>query len=338
MKIMATVKERHDIELSSKIDELKKYGVYDYRFNYAKVRSEKEEIMFCENINKLKFKHPDINIMIDIPYPGRKKRLICKNRKILIEKGKEYVLWLKHLDESIIEDNEMFLNSNLNSNEFYIGQKIFYDMGESCFKVVEIIDDYRIRIKALNTYQVYSDKGITTSNIEKNGYYDIVDRLINRLDRVNAFALSFIEELKDLEDAKRLKNKYSDILFISKVETEKAIKNLHCIAKFSDQVMLGRGDLIVNSQTHRIMEYELKTKKICNECNCEFMFASGFLNSFINNYLPSHSDVIDITLAINLNPDYLILNTDLVFSHRFSDAIGLINNIKEEKRDRKPII
>ena len=132
--------------------------------------------------------------------------------------------------------------------------------------------------------------------------------------------------------AKKLKNRYSDILFISKVETEKAMKNLHYIAKFSDQIMLGRGDLIVNSQIHRIMEYELKTKKICNECNCKFMFASGFLNSLKNNYLPSHSDVIDITLAINLNPDYLILNTDLVFSNRFSEAISLINAIKEEQR------
>ena len=138
--------------------------------------------------------------------------------------------------------------------------------------------------------------------------------------------------MKDLEDAKKLKNRYSDILFISKVETEKAMKNLHYIAKFSDQIMLGRGDLIVNSQIHRIMEYELKTKKICNECNCKFMFASGFLNSLKNNYLPSHSDVIDITLAINLNPDYLILNTDLVFSNRFSEAISLINAIKEEQR------
>ncbi len=332
MKIIATVKERHDIELSSKIDELKKYGVYDYRFNYAKVRSEKEEIVFCETINKLKCKHPDINIMVDIPYPGRKNRLICRNRKILIEKGKEYVLCLKHLDESKIKDNEIVLNSKLNSDEFYIGQKIFYDMGECCFDVIDIIDDYRIKIKALNSYKVYSDKGITTGNTEKNGYYDIVDRLINRLNRVDVFALSFIEELKDLEDAKKLKNRYSDILFISKVETEKAMKNLHYIAKFSDQIMLGRGDLIVNSQIHRIMEYELKTKKICNECNCKFMFASGFLNSLKNNYLPSHSDVIDITLAINLNPDYLILNTDLVFSNRFSEAISLINAIKEEQR------
>lgn len=330
MKIIATVKERHDMELSSKINELKKCGVYDYRFNYAKIRSEKEENIFCETINKLKCKYPDINIMIDIPYPGRKNRLTCKNRKILIEKGKEYILCLKHLDE--VKDNEIVLNSKLNSTEFYIGQKIVYDMGECGFIVIGIIDDYRIRIKALNSYKVYSGKGITTGHIEKNSYYDIVDKLINKLNRVNTFAFSFIEGLEDLDDAKKLKKSYSDISFISKVETEKAMENLRDIAEFSDQIMLGRGDLLVNSQIHRIMEYELITKKICNECNCKFMFASGFLDSFNNNYLPSHSDIIDITFAINLNPDYLILNTDLVFSDRFGDAISLINDIKEGQR------
>ena len=74
MKIVATIKDRHDINLMSKIMDLKKLGIKDFRFNYAKINSEKDEEKFFKIINDITNQYYDINIIIDVPYPGRKNR------------------------------------------------------------------------------------------------------------------------------------------------------------------------------------------------------------------------------------------------------------------------
>lgn len=325
MNIVATIKERHDINIFSKIKELQEMGVNYFRFNYAKIRNDKDELRFFQMVNKVSDMCSDVNIIIDVPYPGKKNRLVCKERKILIESDKEYILNIKN--DGLVGKMELSLEDEIDCKDLYPGKIIIYDMGECGFVVKDILDEKKVVIKALNTFEMYSNKGISIGDVNKKNYFNIIKKIHINLKNVNCYALSFVESIDDLKDAVELKKIFPDIKFISKIETEKAMDNFEEVAINSDAIMLGRGDLIVNSSVNKLMEYETKAKNLCEKNKCEYYIASGFLNSLLEKYIPSHSDVIDISFAISLNPEYLVLNTDLVVSKRIGDAIKLINEL-----------
>lgn len=90
MEIVATIKDRHDIDLIERVNYLSDLGIKIFRFNFAKVKNKNEETIFYNKIIELKKKNSTIKIMLDLPLPGKKSRIYAFNHSVIIEKGEKF--------------------------------------------------------------------------------------------------------------------------------------------------------------------------------------------------------------------------------------------------------
>lgn len=62
--------------------------------------------------------------------------------------------------------------------------------------------------------------------------------------------------------------------------------------------------------------------------------STGILNSLIKRYHPLQSDVIDLSVLLELNPSGIILNSALVYGN-LDEALNAVNKVRRnvEKRD-----
>ncbi len=330
MEVVATIKERHDIDIVSKVNNLLELGIMRYRFNFAKISSERDETSLFETINKVVQIDENIKIMIDLPYPGKKNRLVCRERSIQINCNQEYVLHLYKNGNYSISEDEFFLEDETDGDLLCEGAILVYDMGEGAFSICNKKSSRVVKLKALNSFKLSRGKGLTIGCISKRKYASVISRICSNFFLPDSFVLSFVEDLNDVRENEMLKKVFPSVKLISKIETQNGIENIEDIINYSDGIMLGRGDLCLHSPICNLMDYERIVATMCKQHNCDCYFASGFLNSYLKSYLPTHSDIIDFSYAAQLNPNYLVLNTDLILSDRIKDVIKFISKVSFE--------
>ena len=175
-------------------------------------------------------------------------------------------------------------------------------------------------------------KSISFGFLEENTYSNVVNKICKNI-MPNDIALSFVENKFDLVEINDLKKTYN-FSIISKIETQKGIKNIEEIIDKSDSIMLGRGDLFLNSPINKIYAYEQMVSNLCKQNNVNLYIATGFMNSFIYRYIPSLSDIVDLTYAISLSPEAIVLNVDLVMSEKINKVVELINILIKQHEDK----
>lgn len=331
MEIIATVrKENEKSELKDLFNKLIDLNISTFRFNFAKaefsdilMKDLLESFAIVRNISS------DVTTILDIPYPGKKIRINSAFTSLDIIKGKKYYLSFGANNEFETQhSNKMiFLNSSELLKKIYKGLHIIYDSGQGIFIVTNIKSNGIIEIVADNSFKLFNMKSISFGYCETYGYFDLLNKLCVKFNP-DKIAFSFVNKKEDLKDALLVKNVYG-FSIMSKIENEEGIKNLEEIAKVSDEIMLGRGDLCLNADPLKLLLYQYEVLKICKQQNCKVYFATDFLTSLVNNYIPTRSDLIDLQYAMLLKPNGLVLNLDLVNSCGIYRAVELINNCKK---------
>lgn len=227
----------------------------------------------------------------------------------------------------------MWLDNDLAIRNFRLGMELIYDDGSGAFCVTEIYNNQNIIIlKALNRFKLQNMKSISFGFLEENTYSNVVNKICKNI-MPNDIALSFVENKFDLVEINDLKKTYN-FSIISKIETQKGIKNIEEIIDKSDSIMLGRGDLFLNSPINKIYAYEQMVSNLCKQNNVNLYIATGFMNSCIYRYIPSISDIVDLTYAISLSPEAIVLNVDLVMSEKINKVVELINILIKQHEDK----
>lgn len=329
MNIIATIRRLGDKkDLYNRIQMLIANGVHDFRFNFAKsmnspekLKSILEDVLFVKNISK------DIRIMADIPYPGSKWRLTGNFISYDVYKNTSYRLYTGDVSKSMYQSEVFYLNSPICNSILYDNENVYYNNGEGSFRVVKnsMLTD-EVYLVAENDFTVYNMKSISFGEIQKKSYRRVLESICTCISP-QQIALSFVEETKDVMDALNLQNSNSCEV-ICKIETEKGVQNAEEICNKVGGLLIGRGDLGLNSDIKRLLEYEERLSHICQAQNRKFYIATGILDSMCVNILPNRSDIIDLAIAIRLNPSGIILNVPLIFSEYAQRAIEFIRNME----------
>ena len=335
MKIIGTIKHRFNEDYISKVSNLYELGITDYRFNYSKIEGNlSKEELFYQDVLKIQSIGNDIRTIIDIPYPRKKMRIVCQKNSMQINDGEKYILHIKKYNFIKEEKcNELWLDNDLAIRNFRLGMELIYDDGSGAFCVTEIYNNQNIIIlKALNRFKLQNMKSISFGFLEENTYSNVVNKICKNI-MPNDIALSFVENKFDLVEINDLKKTYN-FSIISKIETQKGIKNIEEIIDKYDSIMLGRGDLFLNSPINKIYAYEQMVSNLCKQNNVNLNIATGFMNSCIYRYIPSISDIVDLTYAISLSPEAIVLNVDLVMSEKINKVVELINILIKQHEDK----
>lgn len=325
MELVCTIRKNgNEQQFGEYIGELKRYDVKKLRFNMGKFHGDTGYNEIKEEIEYVREHIRDVEIMLDIPYPGNKQRLIFLKEKEKVKKGALYKL---KTEDALCREEDNIIYLRKEKLELSINDILHYDNGEGAFKVVEIESDLSVKIVALNDFWLFNNKSLSYGRIKKLEYGAFLQRICSLLNP-EYLSLSFIEDISDLNEAIYWQEKYK-YKVISKIETEVDVALLEQIVKKSDGIMLGRGDYCLTGGIRTLFTRELELSFLCKKYNKEYYIATDFLPTLCFQYIPSRGDIIDFSLALALQPTGLVLNVNIIRFGALSRVVDLCEQLND---------
>lgn len=332
MNIVATV-NTNEKNFDETVNKLISTDINVLRFNLGKVEGNKKELdNFYKKIAYVRKISKKYKILVDLPYPGKKYRVILD--KTCLDIKKEEIYYLSTNDETSIFLSKLkceilHLNQTINEEDME-GKIIYVDLGQGAFKVLKYDQNYFV-LQAMNDFILSNYDSLSFGFVPKVKYEEILEEVCKKC-CPDMIALSFVESSNDLYIANTLKEKYGYEL-ISKIETNLGMNNIKEIISKSDSIMFGRGDLSLYSEPIKLIKFQTLASNICKEKKCRFYLATGILTSISDYFIPLRSELIDLGYALDLDPDYLVLNVKLVNSDGLERALKLISSYAGFKKE-----
>ena len=328
-KIIATVNSNVLDEVEWRIQNMMKQGITDFRFNLSKMMTSDEIDRQVDNIIGFKTKYCDVvNIMLDLPYPQRKVRILLQNKdnKIVVNKG-ECICLCSQNTAYIGREKTIFADDARIFQNRYVGERVVYGDLEGEFTVVDICDYESVILEAKADVTLTNIKSLVFET-QIDTFFDLqmYVKCIKRI-KSESIALSFVEDVAAIRLLKEeLLKEGIDTKIISKVESKKGMNILDSILQ-ETEVMLGRGDYCNIDPLSDLISVE-KTMINCAERDCrEVYIATGIMNSLISADYPSQADLIDLLLMLKLGVSGIVLNGGLTMSDHFSNAYEIIMDV-----------
>lgn len=232
-------------------------------------------------------------------------------KEIFLKEGKEFTI---HCKEKIIGDESKCWISYENLyNDVKYGDKILIDDGLVGLKVESICDD-KINCVVVNSGVVSNHKGVNVPGVSiklpSMTEQDVKDLKFAVEQEVDVIAASFIRTDLDVINIRRTLDKFGGqkIMVFSKIENQQGVDNIDNIIKYSDGIMVARGDLGVEIPAE---EVPLVQKMIIEKCNLQgksVITATQMLDSMMRNPRPTRAEASDVANAIFDGTDCIMLS------------------------------
>lgn len=285
-------------------------GMSAARLNFSHGTHEEHKIKI-DLIKKLRQKYnKHIAIMMDIKGPKIRTHNI-KGDKVELLKGSKFTIIC---GEEILGDET---HCSISYRELYkdvtAGNKLLVDDGLLELSI-ESIDGNKIHCIAENTGFIGSHKGVNVPNVSINvpavTDKDKDDLIFGCQMDVDMVAASYIRKATDVLSVRKIleSNNKDHIQVISKIETHEGINNIDDIIKFSDGIMIARGDMGVEIPIEQVPIMQKKIIEKCNKAGKPVITATQMLDSMIRNPRPTRAEVSDISNAIFDGTDAIMLS------------------------------
>lgn len=333
MEIIATVRRDNEkfndqTHFLRKIDLLVNHGVTMFRFNMGKWESEEFDQLEYDIFTLRKLYGNSIQIILDLPYPGKKARIITKNRsRIAVKEGT--ILQFASMDSAIqpAMGESVGINVDRIGEKVHISDVLIYGDGDAGLKVTQIIDADHVEVIALNDLTLSHAKSLffKGSVIFNHSQWNEIMTLIEQI-RPDITAFSFLDSASQLDLVRVLKDHYNCRL-MPKLETEVAVQNVEEIALHSDLIMIGRGDLGFDLPLWQFAKIQRQLIEQCNRAGTPVYVATDILNSLSHTAYPSRADLMDLDCIQDMGAQGVVLTYSLVRSNQILMAIRIIQEM-----------
>ncbi len=193
------------------------------------------------------------------------------------------------------------------------GELILVDDGKLQFEIISTDGEKEVRARIKNDGTLSSKKGVNLPNtkvslpsLTEKDHGDLNFALDHDIDWLG---LSFVRSPRDIIELKSIistRNKHTKV--IAKIEKPEAISNLEEIIRFSDGVMIARGDLGVEIPMQDVPLIQKKIVRMCMEMGKPTIVATQMMESMIENPSPTRAEVNDVANAVLDNADAVMLS------------------------------
>lgn len=146
---------------------------------------------------------------------------------------------------------------------------------------------------------------------------------------VDFLALSFVRNASDVEELKEIiyqqTNNHTNI--IAKIERQEALDDITAILSASDGIMVARGDLGVEMRPEQVPVIQ---NQLINAARKQFkpvIVATQMLESMIENSTPTRAEVTDISYAVTLGADAVMLSAESAVGHFPVQSVRMMDSI-----------
>jgi pyruvate kinase len=200
---------------------------------------------------------------------------------------------------------------------------------------VQNVEGNKINCLVKNSGMVGNHKGVNVPGVSISlpaiTDKDIADLVFGVEAGVDIVAASFIRKAADVLEIRKVlqQNGGDDILIFSKIENQEGVDNIDEIIKFSDGIMVARGDLGVEIPIEQV---PLAQKMIIEKCNFvgkPVITATQMLDSMMRNPRPTRAEASDIANAIFDGTDSIMLSGETANGKYPIEAVTTMARIAE---------
>ena len=308
-KILATLGPASNSE--EVIEGLVKAGANMFRLNFSHGSHEYHEDTL-KNIRKVMNKL-DVTIGILQDISGPKVRIGELKEKFELFQGDELtfvkneIIGYKEADKKyVVSTNYPELLDKVKKDEYIY----LYD-GTIRAKVIEVGEEVKAIIE--NHGILSSKKGINFPNtvidinvITRKDEEDIAWGVKNKVDY---FAISFVQNKQDMLSARKLLGDYQGKL-VAKIEKFDAVENIDEIIEVSDGIMVARGDLGIEVPYYEVPTIQKTLIKKANEACIPVITATQMLLSMTHNERATRAEISDVANAVLDGTDAVMLSEE----------------------------
>ncbi len=328
-KIVATVGPASDSY--DKLLELVRAGVDVFRLNFSHGEHEnlKKVINNIVYINDKYGLH--VGILADLQGPKLRVGEI-ENGEMELKKGEEVLFVSK---ECIGTRKQIGLSYKEFARDVEIGDQVLVDDGKLLFEVVETDKKSIAKLRVLFGGALSSRKGINLPNT-KISLPSLTEKDRKDLDfiltqPINWIALSFVrtaEDLKQLRAIIEAKNHPAKI--IAKIEKPEAIENIDEIIKFTNGVMVARGDLGVEVPIEMLPGLQKEIISKCIQRARPVIVATHMLDSMVTQPIPTRAEITDVANAVLDGTDAVMLSAETAVGKHPAKVVEAMTRIIDE--------
>ncbi len=310
-KILATVGPATDSY--EKIEQMLLSGVNGFRLNFSHGDNEQRDRQITWIREASQKNNKPVAILQDLQ--GPKIRLgNLKDNHFEVKDGDELMLdyAVKEHDGS----NVLPVQYNL-AEKVKVGEPIYIFDGKVRTTVIDIPSSTAARLKVENSGTLMSRKGLNLPNthfgsdvITEKDYADAAFGATRDIDYVS---LSFVQSANDIEVLRGyLAERGSTAQIIAKIETKASIEpvELEKIVEASDGVMVARGDLAVEVGAEIVPVIQRQIIALCQKHAKLSIVATQMMSSMVDNPEPTRAEVSDVSNAVVLGADCLMLSDE----------------------------
>jgi len=188
----------------------------------------------------------------------------------------------------------------------------------------------KVKAQIENSGTLSSKKGINFPNtvidievITKKDELDIAWGVENKVDY---FAISFVQSAKDIIKARKLLGDYQGKL-IAKIEKFDAVSNIDEIIDVSDGIMVARGDLGIEVPYYDVPTIQKMLIKKANAKGIPVITATQMLLSMTHNERATRAEISDVANAVLDGTDIVMLSEESAVGENPENVVETMNNI-----------
>lgn len=270
-------------------------------------------------IKEIRKQIKDAEILIDLP--GNKIRTSNIKTPIKLEYNKKFIL----------------KQNQTNFSDFYKyvkrGDTVYANDSIYTFKVENVSKD-KIEFVSLSNGKLIENKGVHVRGVSSKLPFlfkkdlDIIN-LANEY-KINFIGLSFVRNVNDIKEAKKL-IKVNKI--ISKIETAEAVENLSPILDLTEYILIDRGDLSTDVGLIKVPYYQRHIIEKALSRNKKIFLATQFLKHMEENPIPTIAEVVDLTHTFKQGIHGIQLSEEIAIGKYPLECLKLIENVEKNILD-----
>ncbi|OUR70316.1 pyruvate kinase [Arcobacter sp. 31_11_sub10_T18] len=331
-KILATLGPKSD-DIST-IEGLIKAGTNMFRLNFSHGTHEYHSNTLSNIRTAMKNLDTTVGVLQDISGPKVRVGDLKENFKLV--KG-DVITFLK---DEIVGYKESEHNYIVSINypdilgKIKLDEYIYLYDGTIRARVTQI--DGSVKAVIENSGTLSSKKGVNFPNTEIGinviTQKDEIDIAWGVKNQVDYFAISFVQDGKDMQKARKLLNGYDGKL-IAKIEKFDAVENIDDIIKHSDGLMVARGDLGIEIPYYDVPTVQKMLISKSNEIGIPVITATQMLLSMTENERATRAEISDVANAVLDGTDVVMLSEETAVGENPVNVVQTMSNIiaKTEK-------